>query len=51
MPLGQGDMYAGFAILRQLGSSGMGEVYLVDHPRLPRREAPQILPVALTSDN
>ena len=44
-------MYAGFAILRQLGSGGMGEVYLVDHPRLPRREALKILPVALTSDN
>ena len=44
-------MYAGFAILRQLGSGGIGEVYLVDHPRLPRREALKILPVALTSDN
>lgn len=43
-------MFAGFAILRQLGSGGMGEVYLVDHPRLPRREALKILPVALTSD-
>ena len=44
-------MYAGFAILRQLGSGGMGEVYLIDHPRLPRREALKILPVALTSDD
>ncbi len=50
MPLAQGDAFAGFAILRQLGSGGMGEVYLIDHPRLPRREALKILPVALTSD-
>jgi serine/threonine-protein kinase len=28
----------------------MGEVYLVNHPRLPRREALKILPRALTSD-
>ena len=51
MPPGQGDTFAGFAILRRLGSGGMGEVYLVEHPRLPRREALKILPGALTSDN
>jgi serine/threonine-protein kinase len=51
MPPGQGDAFAGFAILRRLGSGGMGEVYLVEHPRLPRREALKILPGALTSDN
>jgi serine/threonine protein kinase len=51
MPLAQGDTFAGFAILRQLGSGGMGEVYLIDHPRLPRREALKILPAALTADD
>jgi len=51
MPPGQGDTFAGFAILRRLGSGGMGEVYLVEHPRLPRREALKILPGALTSVN
>lgn len=51
MPLGQGDTFAGFAILRKLGSGAMGEVYLIEHPRLPRREALKILPAALTSDN
>lgn len=28
----------------------MGEVYLVDHPRLPRRDALKVLPAALTAD-
>ncbi|MDT5080369.1 MAG: serine/threonine protein kinase, bacterial [Mycobacterium sp.] len=51
MPLAQGDTFAGFTILRQLGSGGMGEVYLIDHPRLPRREALKILPAALTADD
>lgn len=51
MPLEQGEEFAGFAVLRRIGSGGMGEVYLVEHPRLPRREALKILPAALTSDN
>jgi Protein kinase domain/PknH-like extracellular domain len=51
MPLAVGDTFAGFTILRLLGSGGMGEVYLVDHPRLPRREALKILPSAATADN
>src|SRR5262245_58963315 len=51
MSLAAGDTFAGFRILRQLGSGGMGEVYLVDHPRLPRQEALKILPVAVTSDS
>jgi tRNA A-37 threonylcarbamoyl transferase component Bud32 len=50
MPLAVGDTFAGFTILRLLGAGGMGEVYLVDHPRLPRREALKILPTAATSD-
>ncbi len=28
----------------------MGEVYLVDHPRLPRRDALKVLPLELTTD-
>lgn len=28
---------AGFRIIRPLGAGGMGEVYSVEHPRLPRR--------------
>ncbi len=37
--------------MRLLGSGGMGEVYLVEHPRLPRREALKILPSTLTGDS
>lgn len=50
MPLAVGDNFAGFTILRLLGAGGMGEVYLVDHPRLPRKEALKILPNAATAD-
>ncbi|KAA1248617.1 protein kinase [Mycobacterium simiae] len=38
-----GEVFAGYTIVRLLGSGGMGEVYLVRHPRLPRREALKIL--------
>ena len=36
MPLRSGETFAGFRIVRLLGSGGMGEVYLAEHPRLPR---------------
>ena len=42
-PLHRGQVFAGFTILGQLGSGGMGDVYLVEHPRLPRPEALKIL--------
>ena len=35
MPLNGGAVFAGFRIVRLLGSGGMGEVYLAQHPRLP----------------
>ena len=50
MPLAEGEVFAGYTILRLLGSGGMGEVYLVEHPRLPRREALKVLPAELTND-
>jgi serine/threonine-protein kinase len=51
MPLVEGEVFAGYTILRPLGAGGMGEVYLVQHPRLPRREALKVLPGELTSDH
>src|SRR4051812_3138985 len=51
MPLAVGDVFAGYTVVRTLGSGGMGEVYLVDHPRLPRRDALKVLPAELTRDS
>jgi serine/threonine-protein kinase len=51
MPLNNGDVFAGYTIVRRLGSGGMGEVYLAQHPRLPRRDALKVLRTALTADN
>jgi len=50
MGLRAGERFAGFAIIRPLGSGGMGEVYLVEHPRLPRREALKVLSPELSAD-
>lgn len=43
MPLLIGDSFAEYRLLRLLGSGGMGEVYLVQHPRLPRHDALKVL--------
>ena len=43
MPLNNGDVFAGYAIQRLLGTGGMGEVYLAQHPRLPRQDALKVL--------
>ena len=51
MPLASGEEFAGYRILRTLGLGGMGEVYLVQHPRLPRHDALKILPAAMSADN
>ena len=50
MPLASGDVFAGYQILRPLGFGGMGEVYLVQHPRLPRQDALKILPAEASAD-
>jgi serine/threonine protein kinase, bacterial len=51
MPLAPGASFAGYTIVRMLGTRGMGEVYLAQHPHLPRRDALKILPAALTDDS
>ncbi|MGC5024951.1 serine/threonine-protein kinase [Tsukamurella sp. DT100] len=40
---GEAQEIAGYRVLRRLGSGGMGEVFLVQHPRLPRRDALKLL--------
>ena len=50
MPLADGEVFAGYRILRLLGAGGMGEVYLAEHPRLPRRDALKILPTDLSAN-
>jgi serine/threonine protein kinase len=50
MQLGVGDHFAGYTVVRLLGSGGMGEVYLAQHPRLPRQDALKILPANISAD-
>src|SRR5271163_4752854 len=50
MPLGRGELFAGYTIVRLLGSGAMGEVYLVKHPRLPRQDALKILSPRVSAD-
>ncbi|OBK50606.1 serine/threonine-protein kinase [Mycobacterium sp. 1081908.1] len=50
MALEIGQVFAGYTILRLLGSGGMGQVYLASHPRLPREDALKVLPTEVTAD-
>ena len=50
MSLTSGDTFAGYEVQRRLGAGGMGEVYLVRHPRLPRLYALKTLSASLTED-
>ncbi|OBI21043.1 serine/threonine protein kinase [Mycobacterium sp. E2327] len=49
--LTEGQVFAGYTIIRRLGTGGMGQVYLAQHPRLPRRDALKILPSELTAND
>ncbi|KUI37254.1 serine/threonine-protein kinase [Mycobacterium sp. GA-2829] len=51
MPLAEGEDVAGYTILRSLGHGGMGEVYLAQHPRLPRQDALKVLTAAVSADD
>ncbi|QUR67727.1 serine/threonine-protein kinase [Mycobacterium spongiae] len=50
MPFSHGDIFAGYTIQHLLGAGGMGEVYLAQHPRLPRLDALKILSLDATGD-
>jgi serine/threonine-protein kinase len=50
MPSSGGQTFAGYRIVRLLGSGGMGEVYLAEHPRLPKRDALKVLPADVSAD-
>src|SRR6201993_5086215 len=46
-----GQGFAGYTIMRRVGPGGMGQVYLAQHPRLPRRDALKVLPSELTEND
>jgi len=50
MPVASGSTFAGYTVLRRLGCGGMGDVYLVQHPRLPHWNALKILSATLVED-
>jgi|GEM_PF-1851859 serine/threonine protein kinase len=50
MPLADGTEIAGYTIERLLGMGGMGEVYLAQHPRLPRMDALKVLRPDVSAD-
>lgn len=50
MPLADSQVFAGYTILGVLGAGGMGEVYLAQHPRLPRTDALKVLGPAVSAD-
>ena len=50
MPLVSGATAAGFNIVRLLGCGQIGELYLAEHPRLPRQYALKILSADVSTD-
>lgn len=50
MSLRPGDVFAGYTVERELGAGGMGSVFLVRHPRLPRYDALKLLKAELSDD-
>lgn len=50
MLLAVGETFAAYTIVRLLGSGGMGEVYLAQHPRLPRRDALKVMDRSVSAE-
>ena len=50
MPLVMGATVAGFNIVRQLGYEEFGELYIAEHPRLPRQQVLHLIPPATSVD-
>ncbi|MUL79402.1 serine/threonine protein kinase [Mycobacterium sp. CBMA226] len=48
--MAEGTDFAGYTIVRCLGSGGMGEVYVARHPRLPRQDAVKVLRPEMSSN-
>lgn len=42
---------ADYQVIRQLGAGGMGQVFLVQHPRLPRRDALKLLDAGVSRND
>ena len=50
MPLVIGATAAGFNIVRQLGHEEFGELYVAEHPRLPRQQVLHLIPAEISVD-
>jgi serine/threonine-protein kinase len=50
MPLAIGATVAGFSIVRQLGYEQFGELYVAEHPRLPRQQVLHLIPTEISVD-
>lgn len=50
MPLVMGATAAGFNIVRQLGYEEFGELYVAEHPRLPRQHVLHLIPAETSID-
>jgi serine/threonine-protein kinase len=50
MSLRPGEVFAGYTVVRQLGTGANGDVYLTAHPRTLRQDALRVLPAAVSAD-